>query len=112
MAAKEIFFLLVQIEEAHTAAWPTGTITLGIPHANLEDRLARAQAFAASELPRCGNFAVVVDPWTNPFANRFRAWPDKYYLVDEARVVQTKSTYGAEADAVIDKDCVDVIYSL
>ena len=112
MAAKGIFFILVQIEEAHTAAWPTGTIALGVPQTGAADRIARAAAFAAAELPSA-HFAVLVDPWTNPFANRFRAWPDKYYLIDAVtRVVKEKSTYGVLKDAVIDKDCVDVLYSL
>jgi len=111
MAGKGIFFLLVQIEEAHTPAWPTGTIRLGVPQTDLADRMSRAATFAATEVPS-EHFKVLVDPWTNSFANRFRAWPDKYYLVDDARIVKEKSTYGAHSDAVIDRDCVDVLYSL
>jgi hypothetical protein len=112
MAAKGIFFILVQIEEAHTPAWPTGTIKLGVPQTGITDRISRAAAFAAAELPSA-HFAVLVDLWTNVFANRFRAWPDKYYLIDAVtRVVKEKSTYGTHADALIDKDCVDVLYSL
>jgi len=112
MASKGIFFLLVQIEEAHTSLWPTGTIKLGVPHADLADRLDRAATFAATEVP-AENFKVLVDTWSNMYANRFRAWPDKYYLIDtEHRTVKEKSTYGRHKDAVIDKDCVDVLYSL
>jgi hypothetical protein len=112
MAAKGIFFLLVQIEEAHTPLWPTGIIKLGVPHVNIADRLARAATFAEAELPT-EHFKVLVDPWSNVFANRFRAWPDKYYLIETTHhKVKEKSTYGAHKDAVIDKDCVDVLYSL
>lgn len=112
MAVKGIFFILVQIEEAHTPFWPTGTIQLGVPHSDLADRLGRAATFAAAELPS-EHFKVLVDSWSNVFANRFRAWPDKYYLIETThRIVKEKSTYGAHNDAVIDKDCVDVLYSL
>lgn len=111
MDEKRIAFLLIQIEEAHTPAWPTGTITLGIPHTDQADRRSRAAAFAAS-IADAKHFKVVVDPWTNTFANRFRAWPDKYYLLDADNKVQQKSTYGATQDAVIDIDCVDLLYLL
>lgn len=113
MAEKDIFFLLIQIEEAHTAAWPQGVIKLGVPHANIEDRLGKAREFNADKI--VGNetfFKVIVDPWNNAFAERYHAWPDKYYLFDAGRKVIAKSTYGAYKDAVIDEDCVDLIYRL
>jgi hypothetical protein len=113
MIEKDIFFILVQIEEAHTAEWPQGLIELGVPHADIEDRLGRANTFAARELAGCeASFTVAVDPWNNAFANRYRAWPDKYYVLDAARKVIAKSTYGATKDALLDVDCVDLIRAL
>ena len=111
MAEKDIFFILIQIEEAHTALWPQGRIRLGIPHASAEDRRDRAAAFAAAELPS-DRFMVLVDPWANPFAERYHAWPDKYVLLDRSHCVKAKSTYGAHADALLDMDCVDLIHAL
>lgn len=114
MAEKDIFFILVQIEEAHTALWPQGGIQLGVPHTSAEDRRARAAAFAAAEVPAAAadRFLVLVDPWANPFAERFHAWPDKYVLLDRDHCVKAKSTYGAHADALLDLDCVDLIHAL
>lgn len=111
MKEKDIFFILVQIEEAHTALCPQGVITLGIPQKNIEDRLERANTFASTEIPS-DRFMVVVDPWNNAFANRFRAWPDKYYLLDgrDNYKIIRKSTYGATKDAAVDIDCADLIY--
>ena len=111
MAEKDIFFILIQIEEAHTALWPQGGIQLGIPHASAEDRQARAAAFAATEVPT-DRFLVLVDPWTNQFAERYHAWPDKYVLLNRDHCVKAKSTYGAHADAILDVDCVDLIHAL
>jgi hypothetical protein len=113
MVEKDIFFVLIQIEEAHTALWPQGVIKLGIPQHNQEDRRARAAAFAAT-IPEVAKdrFAVYVDTWSNSYANRYRAWPDKYYLFNAEKVVRAKSTYGAHADALIDHDCVDLILDL
>ena len=112
MEEKDIFFILIQIDEAHTPLWPQGGIRLGIPQESAEDRRARAAEFAAAELPVCDRFMVLVDPWENPFAERYRAWPDKYVLLDRDHCVKAKSTYGAHADALLDVDCVDLIHSL
>lgn len=113
MDAKDIFFILVQIEEAHTELWPQGVIKLGVPHVNLADRVSRANAFNNEEIVgSTEHFKVLVDPWNNAFANRYRAWPDKYYLFDVERKVVAKSTYGAHKDALIDEDCVDLIVRL
>ena len=112
METKDIFFILIQIEEAHTALWPQGGIRLGIPHRSAEDRVARAAEFAATEVPASDRFLVLVDPWSNPFAEQFHAWPDKYVLLDRDHCVKAKSTYGAHADALLDIDCVDLIHSL
>jgi hypothetical protein len=113
MVEKDIFFILVQIDEAHTPAWPQGIITLGIPQSDINDRIKRAQEFSTEELVgNEANFKVLVDTWSNSFAETYQAWPDKYFLFDSERKVVAKSTYGAYKNAVIDVDCVDLIYSL
>ncbi len=112
MKEKSIFFLLIQIEEAHTDKWPQGVITLGKNHSDFSDRVARAQKFVSEELPDDDCFKVMVDPWNNVFAETFQAWPDKYYLINKDKVVLKKSTYGQFKDAVIDCDCLDLIYLL
>ena len=113
MREKDIFFILVQIEEAHTAEWPQGGIQLGTPQTSIEDRICRAKEFATHELAGAEDcFTVIVDLWNNAFANRYRAWPDKYYLLDAERKVLAKSTYGAKKDALLDVDCVDLIRAL
>lgn len=111
LVEKDSFFLLVQIEEAHTPAWPTGLPTLGTPHTDFADRCDRARTFASAEVPH-DRFAVYVDPWDNPFQTRYRAWPDRYVLLDAERKVVAKSTYNAHRDATIDVDCVDLILHL
>jgi hypothetical protein len=112
MEAKDIFFLLIQIEEAHTPAWPTGTIILGTPHADFADRCASATAFSITEVPTDSPFQVLVDPWHKSFANRYHAWPDQYVLLDSKRTIVQKSTYNAHREATLDVDCVDLILSL
>ena len=112
MAEKDIFFILIQIDEAHTAAWPQGVITLGIPQKDINDRCARAQALSEEIVGNSEHFKVLIDPWHNPFAERYSAWPDKYVLFDASRHVVARSTYGAYKDAVIDMDCVDLLQRL
>ena len=34
---------IIQIETAHTAAWPQGIIKLGTPHTDIEDWLSKAR---------------------------------------------------------------------
>ena len=109
MKAKRIFFVLVYIDEAHSSKWPIGLDYHPPPQSNFDERMRNAKDFACSQVVDKGAFLIVVDDWTNPFGETFRAWPDKYYLLDEACTVLAKSEYGRKRDALIDVDCLDMI---
>ena len=109
MRSAGIHFVLVHVDEAHSRRWPIGNDPPE-PHASLDARIARARAFVEAERPDPAAFTVVVDAWSNDFAEAFHAWPDAYYVLDPARVVLAKSSYdGTRGDAVVDVDCVDLI---
>ncbi len=106
LAAKGIGIILIQIHEAHSTAWPTGLSEVVQPQTCIQDRLDRANKFIQTDKPL---YPVYVDTWDNTFEQTFRAWPDKYYLIDSEKKVLQKSTYGANADALIDIDCITLI---
>lgn len=109
MQSKGIVFLLVQIEEAHSTAWPIGLVHTPTPQANLSERMMRAQSFVDNDRPAPNVFPVCVDGWDNAFAQRFRCWPDKFYCIDRTRRVLAHSEYG---DAILKKDCTTWIEEL
>jgi Iodothyronine deiodinase len=109
MYQKRIKFVMIYIDEAHSSKWPIGLDSHPQPHASIEDRVDRAQAFVANHALDSRVFQCFVDTWSNAFAERFRGWPDVYYHVDKRYTVLTKSEYGEKADALIDVDCVDLI---
>lgn len=98
--------VLVYIHEAHSSAWPRALAAQPEPQASLDDRLARARAFAAAH-PECP-YPVLVDDWDDAFEQRYRAWPDKYVYVDKDRRLIQRSTYGARRDALVDEDVIDL----
>jgi len=55
----------------------------------------------------------LIDCWENDFANKYKAWPDKYYCITQTKSGQykiiDKSRYGLPGDAIINKDCCDLI---
>jgi hypothetical protein len=122
MIKNNIFFILVQIDEAHSNLWPVGLENTPNPQSSFEDRLDRANNQMAIELQQYMDenkiideefpFKLVVDGWNNIFAETFRAWPDVYHLIDSSMKVMAKSTYGKYADAVVDVDYVDLIKQL
>ncbi len=102
--------LLIQIDEAHSQAWPIGLQNVPLPHRCFQDRLDRVNNFVEDH-PYVLNdpFILRVDPWTNDFANRFRGWPDEYYLIDSSYKVLAKSEYTSilrEEDGVVDVDMI------
>lgn len=104
MKEHNILFILIQIDEAHSSAWPAGLVNQPEPQKDINGRLYRAQHFVKSEnVP----LDVYVDDWNNEFAECYHAWPDKFYHVNENKQVVTKSEYGS--NAVILKDCLEVI---
>jgi hypothetical protein len=109
MKEKKINFILIQIDEAHSTAWPTGLKSNTLPQKSLEERVERANKFVKEEkVP----FTVLVDTWDNDFANKYKAWPDKYYCLDKNLKIIAKAEYGAEKDALINKDCIVLINEL
>ena len=109
MKENKINFILIQLDEAHSTAWPMGLPNPSTPQTSLKDRISRAKEFISKE--NCP-FEVLVDTWDNSFANEYKAWPDKYYCVDQNLKIIAKSQYGASKEAIINKDCCDLIEEL
>jgi hypothetical protein len=105
MKEKGIKFMLVQIDEAHSSKWPLGLPDQVEPQKSFDERIERAQTFSKDHDIK-EPFKIMIDGWDNEFANRFRAWPDKYYLVDPTYKLLAKSEYGRYEDALIDVDCI------
>lgn len=106
--------ILIQIDEAHSTEWPMSVpiIDTPEPHKSFDDRCARANYFVTTYNPP---YPVFIDKFDNEFANIFRAWPDKYYLIDKNLVVIAKSEYHqteSELEATIIDDCTDVLERL
>jgi len=106
MKEHKINFILIQIDEAHSTAWPIGLKNAPNPQKSLDDRIERALQFIKEDIPP---FEVLVDTWENDFANKYKAWPDKYYCIDKNLKIIGKSEYGANVDALINKDCCILI---
>ena len=108
---KSIGVILIQINEAHSNKWPIGKEHCPSIQKSFKERLDRANDFLTKyECP----FPIYVDDWSNNFELRFRAWPDKYYLVNDQKIVVAKSEYGVagDNDGVITKDCTVLLEEL
>lgn len=110
---KSIKIILVQIEEAHSSAWKLPINALFgekdvESQKNMKERIQRANYFADKYQL---SYEIYIDSWENEFSNLFRAWPDKYHLIDENLCVIKKSEYGTEGinDARIKEDYIDII---
>ena len=109
MKKNKINLILIQIDEAHSSAWPIGLKNQVLPQKDFKDRIERAQKFVKEEnVP----FEVLIDTWENDFANKYKAWPDKYYCLDNKMNIIAKSEYGENSDALINKDCCVLINEL
>lgn len=113
MKEAKIKFILVQIDEAHSTAWPIGLANTPEPQKSFEERVNRANAFINSDKPD-EPFVIKIDGWNNIFAETFHAWPDIYYLIDKKYKVLARSEYGTEDDndALIKVDCTKLICEL
>jgi hypothetical protein len=106
-----IHVIMVQIEEAHTDLWPVGRDYQPTNHTNMEDRVNRANQFIKDyDCP----YNVYVDGFDNKFETLFRAWPDKYYFLDENMKVLYKSSYGkkGQKDGKVLLDYVNLLNTL
>lgn len=90
-----------------------------LPQKSLDDRILRAQQFMQVPIVSAAlamvdsPIKVAVDTWDNEFGNRLHAWPDVYYLVDlSTKLILARSTYGMNADALIDIECLDLLDQL
>lgn len=88
--------VLVQIQEAHTKLWPLGMSDHPDAQKDFKERVSRANAFRDKySIP----YRIVVDPWGDLFEKKFRAWPDKYYMIapDSDHTILAKSEYSLDA---------------
>ena len=113
MKKANIKFILIQIDEAHSTGWPIGLVDTPEPQKSFQERIERANKFVLIDKP-ADPFTVLIDGWSNEFAETFHAWPDKYYMVDPQYQVLAKAEYGTEGsnDALIKVDCSNIICSL
>lgn len=121
LAAADINVILVHIDEAHSSLWPVAidsifsqegvTVTQPEPHKSLEDRVARAQDFIDNYKPP---FPVFIDYFDNQFAEKYRAWPDRFIIVDHNKTVFSQAAYHGSGDkeAIIITDCTEVLETL
>ncbi len=101
-----IRLILIHIHEAHSDAWPIGLESQPKPHSCFEDRIQRAHEFVTSDDPP---YDVYIDGWDDAFEQQFRAWPDKYYFINNEFILLETSSYGSKADALIDYDCIELL---
>jgi hypothetical protein len=113
---KNIQVILIQVDEAHSNAWPLPLDTLlnvgrVEPQKTFSDRVARARHFINKYSPP---YKVYIDTWPNTFAEKFRAWPDKYCLVDDKLTIVAKSEYHHDEvkEATVKEDCTVVLERL
>lgn len=103
---------LIYIDEAHSSAWPMYideilNVEQPKPQNKIQDRIKRAKYFINEYKPP---YKIYVDTWKNEFAETYKAWPDKYYIIDENLTIIAKSEYnnhneGKNDDAKIIEDC-------
>lgn len=103
--------ILVQIDEAHSSAWPMALDEQPEPNSSFQDRINRANQFVRQYDPP---YDVYIDGWDNQFADTFRAWPDKYHCVNRNLRVVAKAEYGTKGDreAVVVQDYCDLLGKL
>lgn len=109
MKEHKIYFILIQIDEAHSTAWNIGIDELVDSHKSIDDRLKRANEFA-----KICPFNVYVDTWKNEFAETYTVWPDKYYCFDKTMTIIQHSKHGLYGDeeAIEEIDCTEFIEKL
>ena len=104
--------ILIQIHEAHSDAWPVGLKDQPTVQQSFQDRVERANRFAIEhKVP----YDIYIDGWDDQFEQGFRAWPDRYFLVDlndHNPVITRTSTYNMKMDALVDYDCQELVYDL
>ena len=100
-----ISLMLVQINEAHTKKWPLGMNDHPDEQKTFEDRINRANEFITL-YPSFSEY-IYIDNWNNDFENTFKAWPDKYYFINDKYEVLNMSEY--DLNAVVINDYTDLL---
>jgi len=80
-----INFLTVYIREAHTKdEWPLGIDYCWKKPTNLKERLAIASRFIKEV-----NYTIptVVDTMDDPFNSHFSAWPERYFVFHQGKLI-------------------------
>lgn len=104
--------ILIQIDEAHSSAWPIGLQNQPEPHKTFQDRINRAKLFIDNYN---SPYPVYIDGWDNQFSDIFRAWPDKFHFIDKNLTILAKSEYGigekydGNKEALIIEDYTDLL---
>ena len=93
MEDNQILFILIQIDEAHSSAWPIALVNQPEPQKDINDRIIRANEFIVKNSPP---FPIYIDKWSNEFAETYHAWPDKYYCINSNFEIIAMSEYGTE----------------
>ncbi len=106
--------ILVQIDEAHSSAWPMALENQPEPQKTFNERVERANYFINEYKPP---YPVYIDGWNNEFGELFRAWPDQFHCIDRNFKVIAKSEYGMyntenEKEAMIIEDYTDTLRKL
>lgn len=111
LAKHELRVILIQVDEAHSSAWPMALEDQPDPHSTYQERVDRANYFVDTYKPP---YDVYIDGWNNEFEQTFRAWPDKYHCIDDELKVVAKAEYGTEGsrEAKVVKDYTDLLIEL
>ena len=113
----DLDIILVYIQEAHTEdKWPIGHqfkidnfVTNCLSYTNFEQKIGRALSFR--ELTQ-SPYEIYVDNVENSVSDRYQAWPDKYYLVNEEGKVLFHSYSSNYRPSVVDIDCYDLLQEI
>ena len=87
--------ILIQIDEAHSSAWPMYIENQPEPQQTFENRIERANHFVYKYQPP---YEVYIDGWNNDFAELFRAWPDKYHCINKDFKIIAKADYHTDGE--------------
>lgn len=110
-----IKLILIQINEAHSSEWPKYLVDQPDPQKDFNERLHRAKSFIDKySIDKYPFIEVYVDGWDDKADNLLQLWPDKYYLLDNDKIIIKNSEYGLKGDneAKIVEDYLDILKNL
>lgn len=107
-----IKLILIQINEAHSSAWPKYIDEQPDPQKNFAERINRAKLFIEKYgIEKYPFVEVYVDGWDDKLDNLLQLWPDKHYLLDTNKKIVKQATYGLEGsmEAKVIEDYYDIM---